>query len=268
MQLTSVYLYRNLITAYNNAENPPEERFRKVYNRNLKIYKSVNNRIDIHVKNYDQKATSLSGAVIVFNLIINDTNELVLKKDCIVRDTASGRIYVDLTSVDLEKLKEGNYKFSLVQEFRTTIDHDQYVVNKIEPLYVDSQYGVLGFLKVVDDVYGKFVPSTEINIFNYTNPAALGEPDAEFQISSIVDAQPTVSKPQRVHTFQFYYSNDWDGNVEIQASFEKQGSTPTNWITLYEFADAKSIVNINGKYSWFRIRYTPIEGSVNKVLYR
>lgn len=268
MQLTSVYLYRNLVTAYNNAENPPTERFRKVYNRNLKIYKSVDNRIDIHVKNYDQKSTQLATSAVVFNLILSDTNELVLKKDCVIRDAASGRVFVNLSSSDLKQLKEGNYKFSIVQETRESVDNGSYVVTRSEPLYVDSQFGVIGFLKVFDDVYGKFMPSTEISIFNYTNPAALGESEPEFHISSIVDAQPIISKPQRVHTFQFYYSNDWEGKVEIQVSIEKQSGTPYEWVTVKEFTDARTFVNITGKYSWFRIRYTPTEGKVEKVLYR
>jgi hypothetical protein len=277
MQQTSVYLYRNVITGYLNAEDPPTERFRKVYNRNLKVYRSTDNRIDIQVKNYDQKGANLNSTAIVFNLIINDSDQLVLSKDCVIRDPANGRIFVTLTSAELKNLNEGLYKYSVVQEYRDDVDSESYVVTRKEPLYIDSQYGVIGFLDIRGDVLGSFVQSTVVDKFSYTNPSALGEPETQFFISSIIDANPFETTPQRIHTFQFYYSDEFNGTVTVEASFEEQGGTPYKWVTVAESTDRPRFINVTGKYNWFRIKYEPAElvledeeavNSLEKVIYR
>ena len=56
MHLISVYLYQNKIDVFTNAATAWQtERYRRVYNRNIKIYRGVDNRIDIQVRNSDQK---------------------------------------------------------------------------------------------------------------------------------------------------------------------------------------------------------------------
>jgi hypothetical protein len=69
MQLNSVYLYPNKVDVFTNLGAWKTERYRRVYNRNLKIYRSVDNRIDFQVRNSDEKATSIENYYIVFKLI-------------------------------------------------------------------------------------------------------------------------------------------------------------------------------------------------------
>jgi len=268
MQQTSVYLYRNTLVGYINADNPPMERFNKVYNRNLKIFRSVDNRIDIQVKNYDQKGTDISAYNVVFSLIDAETKKIVISKDCIVRDPLSGRIFVTLTQRDVELIDEGMYHYSVVAETRSDINETQYTVTSRTPLYIDSQYGTIGNITVSGDVIGSFTPSVIVDKFSYTNPSALGEPEEKFYISSIIDANPSISSPATVHTFQFYYSNDFVGDVVIQASLDDQGGTPSNWSDVVTVPAGVSLINVIGLYNWFRIRYEPTEGAIQKILYR
>jgi hypothetical protein len=48
-----------------------------VYNRNLKIFRGVDNRIDIQVRNSDQKASNIAGSTLVFNLVNQATKDFV-----------------------------------------------------------------------------------------------------------------------------------------------------------------------------------------------
>jgi hypothetical protein len=59
MQLGSVYLYPNRLDVYTNFDDWVHERNRKVYQRNLKVYRGVDNRIEFRVKTSDQKVVNI-----------------------------------------------------------------------------------------------------------------------------------------------------------------------------------------------------------------
>ena len=74
MQLISVYLYPNKIDVFTNASAAWQtKRYRRVYNRNIKIYRGVDNRIDLQVRNSDEKAADTTGSTLVFNLVERET---------------------------------------------------------------------------------------------------------------------------------------------------------------------------------------------------
>ena len=286
MYLTSVYLYPNTIDVFTNAIVASQERFRKVYNRNLKIYRSADNRIEVRVKNGDQRAANIGNAVLVFTLVALDTQKLVFKKDCIVRDSQQGIAFVDLNKDDLLKLEEGFYQYNLTLETRDIVEsgqHDYKVLDK-KLLYVDSQFGVISNVEIVGDVNGEVKASVEILEFTYVNPIGFGESIPPFFFSSIMDASPLTSTPQSLHTFQFYFT-DYAGKVDIEASLDPQGATPKTWsvvgsFELEEETSGTVYENVVGKYNWFRIKHYPtniellptdpikVFGTVDKVLYR
>ncbi len=285
MFLTSVYLYPNKIDVFTNSlVTSHNERFRKVYNRNLKIYRSADNRIEVRVKNGDQRAANIGTNAMVFNLVALDTQQLVLEKDCVIRDAGQGIAYVDLTRDDLLKLEEGFYQYNLTLESRNIVESGllDYTVESKKPLYVDSQFGAISNVQILGDISGSVKPSAEVDEFLYVNPVGLGETQSPFFTSSILDANPLTSTPQSLHTFQFYYTN-YEGRIEIEASLDPQGATPKVWSTVDSFEPVGTGVeykNIVGKYTWFRIKHFPtninlpkdgpieLEGSLDKVLYR
>jgi hypothetical protein len=131
---------------------------------------------------------------------------------------------------------------------------------------MDSQYDTVGTLEITGDVYGGVADSVTITTFNYTNPFTQGATDpAPWYVSEIIDARPKISPAYPIHTFQFYSTN-YKGTVEIQASLDDQGATPreTKWITVSTVDLAtEQYKNITGKYNWFRIKHTP--GNVSSV---
>lgn len=264
MQSITVYLYSNKIDAYTNVDQ--QERYRRVYNRNIKVYRGTDNRLDIRVKNSDQKPNNISGYAVIFKLI-DRHNTLVYEKDCTTVDASVGRINVTLTETDLLDLEKGDYQYSLIKESRSYTDANNYVVTSSSPLYVDSQYDAFATLEILGDVNGQVVGSLEINKFSYTNPVALGEPEPKFYVSSLIDAKDNISTPQTLHTFQIFPSTNYSGTVKIQASLDEDND-PDNWVDLIPEGDTvvETVINndgnpfyknIIGKYHWFRIYHTP-----------
>ena len=259
MQINYLYLYSNRIDAYTSASTDwTAERYRQVYNRNLKFYQDVNNRIDIQVRNGDQKAIDVTNSSMVFNLISRDTEKLVLQKDCVIVDASIGRFYVEVTETEMFDIEPGFYEYSIVQELREVIADDEYKVTRRTPMYIDSQYGTKAVIELLGGTNSNVEQSLVVNKFDYTNPAATGDDDPAFYTSSIIDAQPNVTTANSLHTFQMYSTN-YSGTVTIQGSLDDQGASPYNWIDLLSYEPQNDIEykNIEGKYTWFRIKHTP-----------
>lgn len=243
------------------------ERYRRVYNRNLKIYRGVDNKIDLQVRNNDQKPTNITGYHYVVHVTTTSGNA-VCTLECIVNNATAGKISFILSTQLLYNIESGFYYFSVVQETRDAINESEYIVTSSRPTYVDSQYGVIGTMEVLGDVHGTAKDSLVIDNFSYVNPATVGEQTPKYYISSNINAQPQISAPQSLHTFQFYFS-DYVGTVQIQGSIEEQGGTPSKWVDLALVdPNIDTFVNITGKWSWFRIKHYPISGKLDKVLYR
>lgn len=253
MQLGSVYLYPNRLDVYTNLDSWVTERYRNVYQRNLKVYRGTDNKIEFRVKNSDQKPKNVSGKYFVVNVVSRETQELVLSKDCNATDLTTGRIYLLLTQAELINIEPGFYQYTLVAETRTGIDANSYLVTDRSPVYVDTQFGATGVLEVLGDVAGDPLPSTEVTEFSYFSELNHSE---AYSISSIIPARAPFSTPQSLHTFQLYMNN-YTGRVIIQASVD-EGGNPQTWSDVYaeDFVESgMQFVNITGKYKWFRVKY-------------
>ena len=275
MQFNPVYLYVNKLDVFTTPTDTwSTERYRRVYNRNLKIFRGVDNRIDIQVRNNDQKASNIVGSTLVFNLVSQSTKHLVFQKDFTAMELATGKVTVILTADELLDLDMGFYNYSVIKEVRTTVDSTDYTVTSKMPLYMDSQYDTVGTLEITGDVYGDVSNSVNVSTFNYTNPFTQGATEPfPFYTSEIIDASPNTSPAYPIHTFQFYTTN-YTGTVEIQASLDAQGATPreTKWATVATVdLLTERYKNVTGKYNWFRIKHIPATnntGTVDKILYR
>jgi hypothetical protein len=261
MQLNSVYLYPNKINVFTNAlADSTTERYRQVYNRNLKIYRSVDNKIDLQVRNSAQRATRINGTALVFNIVTRETKDLVLQKDCSIQSAVDGTASVVITRDELLALESGFYNYSLVQEVRNNIDADNYTVGSRTPMYVDSQYGTIGTLEIDGDVLGEIEDSILVDKFALINPATTGQPEAAYYTSSLIDTVGHTQVPQSLHTFQIYFTNNYTGTIIIQGSLS-EGGNPHVWsdIVSFDVDDQRAPVykNVVGKYNFFRVRHYP-----------
>lgn len=279
MQLSPVYLYSNKIDVFTNALDSWTGGYRKVYQRNLKIFRGVDNRIDLQLRNGDQKAIEIfSDQYVMFNLIGRGTQELILEKQGLSTDDSSasrGRVYFTLTESDLLDLEPGFYQYAIYVETRVAINADEYTVSSKTPLYVDSQFGVVGTIEVSGDISGRLQSSTVVDAFSRHVDIDHPAPNEQY-FSSIIDANPNTSTSSSLHTFQFY-STGYAGAVIIQGNIQP-GSNPDTWVDIPDTAfengannfdpTAEPYKNVIGKWNWFRIKHTPTAGTIDKVLYR
>ena len=278
MQLNSVYLYPNKIDVFTNAlASWKTERYSRVYNRNLKVYRGVDNKVDLQVRNSDEKSADITGSVLVFNIYSRDAKDLVLQRDCVADTLATGKVNVILSQNDLLYIESGYYNYAVFQEVRTNIDPDHldlgYRVSSRTPMYIDGQYGVKSTMEIIGDVLVDPVESLVVNKFNYINPIPLGYTDAPYNVSSIIDAQPQLETAQSLHTFSFYCSQ-FHGKIIIQGSLD-ESSTPAagNWVNIPDSAISPgtnnfdpagtpvTYKNVVGKWNWFRIYQTAHQGT-------
>jgi hypothetical protein len=301
MQSHSIYLYPNLLNVYDNGVDGTwkVERKRMVYNRGLMAYRSVDNRIDLQVRNSDEKKYNITGSTIVFNIINKENSDLVLSKDCSVDDLTRGRVYVVLTTDELQELEPGFYNYSIVKEVRQTVDSTDYKVTSRTPLYFDPHYGAMGNLEIMGDVLGTPYNTIEVYKFkkdidwdsvatlpsdtpqfnnprpNFNQTNTSNQVYDEYHYSSIVDLKPNMQSPNSLHTLQFYFKN-YEGQVVIQGSLA-DGGTPSadSWYDLQTFdvtsTDSNMFKNQTGKHNWFRIKHEPTKdntGSLDKILVR
>jgi hypothetical protein len=255
MQLGSVYLYPNRIDVYTNFDDWIHERYRKVYQRNLKVYRGVDNRVEFRVKTSDQKSVNIANRTIVFRLISRDSQELVIKKDCVTIDADIGRAFLNLAESEILDIEPGMYQYALSYETRSQ-QTGYYTVTEARPIYIDSQYGVNGTIEIFGSVDGEPQPSQTIEEFNYLREFER-DPEKYF-VSGLIDADAARVTPQSLHTFQLYFTN-FSGRVILQGSLDISAA-PENWVDIETrdyVATTQEYLNVTGKYRWFRFRVTP-----------
>jgi hypothetical protein len=267
MQAISVYLYPNKIDVYTNSfADWTTERYRRVYNRNLKIYRGVDNRIDLQVRNADEKASITTGATLVFNIVERESQKIVYQRDCVVLDHNKGRHYVIIPETDLLDLEQGFFQYSVSSEIRTNLGNDTYSVSSRTSLYSDTQYEILGTLEILGAGSGDVQPSQVVNAFQRV--LNMNTYLTNYYTSSIIPADILTSTPQSLHTFQFYATH-FQGKVTIQGSLEESADPrESSWVDIpnsaispgtNNFDPAMAPVfykNVVGKWAYFRIKHS------------
>lgn len=250
MQLNPSYLYSNKVDVFTSLDTWTKERYRKVYQRNLKVYRGVDNRLDFQIKNGDEKPQPITNLTVVFNMVGVESKELVIQKDCTVYDAPQGRVFVILTQADVEQITAGHYHYSLYAQSDAGVK---------TPLYGDSQYGVTGVIDVFDNAYGMPMPSI-------SSPLRAG---VQPYVTDEFDAKPQFNSNAGLHTFAFY-STDYVGTLAIEGTLEDPAGNI--WVTLDTLdLDNTPITyrNVTGVWSRLRVKeVTKTAGTLDNVMYR
>lgn len=238
MQLNPCYLYSNIIEVYTNLDTWPIEGYNKVYQRPFKIYKGVDNRLDFQIKNRDQKSKSIQGHRLFFNMLTLDYKPVIVSRECSVEDSEKGRAYVVIEEEDLTELVYGSYYFSLY-----TVAEDSSEIKT--PLYGDSQYGVIGTVNLIANVFPDPVPDVSPNLRAVTLD--------DFFYS---DAFPAFDN-RTSHLFKLYTTN-FTGNVTIEATDEIT-TDPSRWVEadIIPFSNISGVIDVtvSGQWTHFRIKH-------------
>ena len=263
MQSISGYLYKQAIELVIMDSGPHTENT-LVYAKPLQIYKGIDNKIKLMIKNQDQKLQNLADSVIEFNLISSENYELVFKRTCAIT-IDKGVATLTLDEVELNDVAAGiyNYSIKLISgEGETKI------------VYADDNYNAQGQARINDTVYPRFVPSIQPNLgpFYNNNPSASGYSLGDFVYSDVMNVFDSVKSRDIQQTVQ-YNSTDFSGTVWIQGSLSgTMTSYPDDWFTITDrqFIDYTGCIHDNfvGKFSLIRFKIQTDSGSLDKILYR
>jgi hypothetical protein len=248
MQKISNYLYSNRILVLADLVSYPVE-MQIVYQRTVKIYKNIDNVIELDVKNADQKRINPTGTL---KFIITDLNNALIADLSATASAVTGLYSVTIDESTTLNLDKGFYNFGLYVEATNG--------NKTL-LYGDTQWGAKGRLELVGDIMPEPRPVAAVDTFNLLDSVYYG---------SAMNAEPGINGDQALHTFAFY-PNGLQGTIYIDASLS-ESSQNVQWVEIDNIPSTSSTElfykNYSGVYSWFRIRYTSSSGTLDKVLLR
>lgn len=268
MQRISVYLYPNRITVLTNLdENLTNTEWRIVYQRNVKIYKGIDNTIEIELKNNDQKRVEIGSSTLKLTLMDQSRNKISDYNAISLEDsTVTGLARITIPAIDLEDLDPQYLKF-IVTKINTGYE---------EALtYSDSQYGAIGTIEllngmnaVIDNVvrFDRFTQET-----NYTT--SRWEDRKVNYYSEAIPVQTYTAIPTTSITLTIYLNN-FKGEIEVQGTKNEVTGNEAflkpkilNSMNLNSTQNGPLIIpNINVEnLTYIRVRYLKTAGSVDYI---
>jgi hypothetical protein len=251
------YLYNNTQYLYTDLV-AIDVGYRKVYARELKLHKGIDNKIELKLLNGDQKRLDVAGSTLYWQLLDRDTAELKLQKSYAVTPYDNSTVVLTVTEDDLNFINSGFYQYST---------HLINANGQQTILYGDSQYGVSTPVEVVSNSFPQIYPSVEITTFINS-----GQPADTTLYTSAINARPEVNSKDGLHTVSIN-SSDFSGRIVIEGTLQ-------NSINNIVWAEVDSITISNeplvyktfvGVYSWLRfhiVKDAGNTGTVDKIIYR
>ena len=251
MLVTTVYLYNQNVNLKIKADTDKEHWGYEMYNHPIKVYKGIDNTIQLSLKNDNQKSLTITDKTITFNILDNvgDTGVLLSKTATLV-DSIKGTAKVVITEGDLLNLDTQylNYSVKVVDgESNTSIG------------YVDGAYDVLGQLQISDGVFPTLTDSKVLNTADFTITGGV-------HTSNPLVADSKLNQNTALQTAAFYFLGTYTGTIVIQGTLSDN-------ITLADddYFDIKTLnltnqigigyTNWNGVHNRIRFKCTPTIGA-------
>jgi len=253
MQQVSRYLLTNhTVVVLDDSGNLTE--YRKVYQRNLKIAKGIDNIITFEVKNHDQKPVSILNTYTPYVEIFTEDNVLLKKYIGTIKETTTpsfkGQFTITITDSDMLNLDAQYLSYSVYLTNNSN-------VNTLT--YADTQYGITGTIELTNEAFPGAIDSKTVDTF-------------VDGISSVVNGEPHTNSNSALHTAAIY-SSDYSGEITIQGTLENQITQNTFWSNVDTVTIANATqpvpVNFNGVYNYIRfVADTDPTSKISQILVR
>ena len=265
MQLIPRYLVNNRTTIVANEAGFVTE-YNPMYQRQIKVYKGIDNVIQFRLLNADQKPINVSSYTPKF-VAFDETKALVIEHDGSIQqlDDSSatrGMFTVTITENDL---------LNIQQQYLT---YNVYLVHNTDSsktlTYTDSHF---------DNNATIFVDATAFpgakasySITSFTEDMGLPGIDDSTWVSESITAEPAINGNEALHTAAIY-SASYTGNVVVQATLDNQITGDTQWadVTTVTLASPSTPtpVNFNGVFNYVRFKTTANPADkISKILVR
>ena len=261
MQLVPRYLVSNRTTIVVNETGFVTE-YRPVYNRQLQVYKGIDNKIEFRVLNADQKPIDISAMTPKF-VAFDENQKMVLEHDgkLITGDDSSntrGLFQVTISENDLLNVKQQYLTYNIY-----LVDNN----NSKLLTYSHSNFDNDATIYVNGTTFPGPKASYSIETFTQTNV------DAQEWVSESIDAQLAINGNEALHTIAVY-TESYSGDVIIQATLDNQVNQSTSWadidtITFSGTENDPVPLNFNGVFSHLRFKtnVNPAD-KITKILVR
>jgi hypothetical protein len=248
----AAYLYNNVQYLYTDLA-PSTVGYRKMYARNMKLYKGIDNNFQIKLMNGDQKLINAVGQTLSWVLLDRNTAEL----KCMITKTVEGSdnslVSLTISESDLEAINGGMYMYSAYLTDNSS---------KKTILYGDSQYGASVPVEVISNSFPQVYPSIILEEFTTT-------PSGKY--TSAINARPELNgKNNALHTAAIY-STGYTGTVNIEVTLNNESNLGWAIINTINIESPLQYVNFNGVFTFVRFRTVDDPsntGTVDKILYR
>ena len=254
MQLISRYLVTNRINIVANVAGFITE-YRPVYNRQIQLYKGVDNVVEFKVINADQKAVDISSYTPKLYGFGEDKT-LLLEKDGVVSAT-KGVFTVTVTENDLLNIKQQYIGYNVLLNNDTdkvlTYAHSNFDNDATMYINARTMPGPMATYAVTQ------FSETSVN--------------SDVWVSESITAQPAINGNEALHTAAVY-TDSYIGEVTVQATLDNQVTDNTVWanVSTLTFTGAETEptpVNFNGVFSYLRFKTDADPANkITKVLVR
>ncbi len=261
MQLLSRYLVDNTITLVADVAGFITE-YRPVYNREIQVYKGIDNALQFKLVNADQKGVNVATGYTPKFAAYDENDRLVIEKDCTIQDDGStitrGKFKVTITENELKNLKQQYLSFVV---YLVETDGDKVLT------YSHSNFSNNGTIFVSSKAFPGPLKTSSVTSLTETGAGT------SIWVSEAVNAEPAVNGNEALHTAAIY-ATGFAGDIIVQATLDNQITNATPWadvatVTLSGIEAAPTPVNFNGVFSYIRFRTTVNPASkITQILVR
>lgn len=259
MQLVPRYLVNNKTVVVLDQAGFTVE-FRPVYQRNLYVYKGIDNVLQFQVKNADQKPVNITTYEPRFVAFDENSNKVLDIAGVLLDDDSSA------TRGTFKVIIPENSLLNLTQQYLTYNIYLLDIDNEKVLTYANEWFDATGVIYLSASAFPGPRATGEINTFSKIS-VTLDEWGSE-----ILSAQPGLNGNEALHTVAVYTEN-FTGDVIVQGTLENQVDPNTTWANIatlsIDNATEPAYANFNGVFSFLRIKTTADPADkITKILVR
>jgi len=250
MQKIHFYLVPNRITVTTDMAGFTTE-YRQVYQRTIKLYKGIDNTLEIEVRNSDQRRQDVATYSVIVQLFDAEHKVLVTTTGSPIL-SSPGLMSVTIPASSIEYLDPQSLKFTAYLLDGTS--------KKI--LYSDSQFGLFGTVDILDGYNEKFRGTiSEVNVFNFEfDRMQFVSEIAEFGTELNDDFKYADGKAVNIHVFPMV-GDEFTGNVIVEGCKNKSTAIGNQWsqittIAIHQGYDGNhEHISVGGEFRYLRFKY-------------
>jgi hypothetical protein len=238
MQKIQFYLVPNRLTVTTDLVGFTTE-FRQVYQQQIKLYKGIDNTIEMEIKNSEQRKQDVAGYTAELQFFDSARHELFTATGTPVL-SSKGLISVTIPAADIADIDPQQLQVAARLVKAGSPD---------SIIYADSQFGLLGTV-LLQNGYNPVAASgdiiEELTTFNY-------DIDAKEYVSEIGRFGTGVNSDQ---TITVEVTGAYDGIINVDATNQMSTAFGTRWTQLADWdSTAPGPISYSGDYRFIRFRY-------------